>query len=198
MSRFEKRFGELPENLGWRSSLEVGGTSKEDLIRDLELSHAQVDSEAKKMLQSDDFTILERPERLDLVSLTVAELGFSEGATTREIYEAAANFGLELCPAEVGPRLRMQRDVERTLGKPMAIAMKPLMVRGMWGDPTPKIFSLYPRYEAGGPWLNANYVFQENVPNRARDIWDPHYRFVFVQKRDPQRLAAVDITPGRN
>jgi hypothetical protein len=44
-----------------------------------------------------------------LVVLAVAELGFKEeGAPLTDVYARARQHGLELCPAEVGPQLRLQ------------------------------------------------------------------------------------------
>lgn len=47
-------------------------------------------------------------QKYDLVRFTVAQLGYPNGATTDEIYTRAEELGLELCPAEVGPHLRLQ------------------------------------------------------------------------------------------
>jgi hypothetical protein len=44
---------------------------------------------------------------LDLVVVTVAELGFRNGARLDAIYAKAMELGLQLCPAEVGPALRL-------------------------------------------------------------------------------------------
>jgi len=43
----------------------------------------------------------------NLVQFTVAQLGFPNGTTTNEIYAKAQSLGLKLCPAEIGPRLRL-------------------------------------------------------------------------------------------
>ena len=45
---------------------------------------------------------------LDLVVLSVADLGFKDGARYADICAKAVELGLELCPAEVGPALRLQ------------------------------------------------------------------------------------------
>jgi hypothetical protein len=53
--------------------------------------------------------ILEATEkRIHLVNLSVADLGFKKGATYKDICDKAKEFGLELCPNEVGPQLRLQ------------------------------------------------------------------------------------------
>lgn len=65
-------------------------------------------------------------QKYELVRFTVAQLGFPNGTTTQEIYDKAEKLGLELCPAEVGPHLRLQYP-----GKDYFwIAMKQLTDRG--------------------------------------------------------------------
>lgn len=49
-------------------------------------------------------------KKYELVSFSVSQLGFPSGATLGEIYAKAKKFGLELCPAEVGPQLRLQYE----------------------------------------------------------------------------------------
>lgn len=48
------------------------------------------------------------PEVYSLVRFTFEQLGLKKGATPDEIYKRAQEVGLELCPAEVGPHLRLQ------------------------------------------------------------------------------------------
>lgn len=43
----------------------------------------------------------------DLVQFTVEQLGLQAGGTIDEIYQKAESLGLSLCPAEVGPHLRL-------------------------------------------------------------------------------------------
>src|SRR5262249_36277463 len=43
-----------------------------------------------------------------LVVLSVAELGFGDGAPLADVHARARHLGLELCAAEVGPQLRLQ------------------------------------------------------------------------------------------
>ncbi len=66
----------------------------------------------KNLLSSEDFTTLENEEECDLIKLTVKDLGFPSGATTEQIFEKAIELGLELCPAEVGPQLRLQSKIK--------------------------------------------------------------------------------------
>jgi hypothetical protein len=60
---------------------------------------------AKNLLQRIPYTLEE--VEIDLVVLSASELGLTNGGTFAEIYARALGHGLELCPAEVGPALRI-------------------------------------------------------------------------------------------
>jgi hypothetical protein len=63
---------------------------------------------------------------VDLVVLSVSELGFGKpGASLKDIYARAKSLGFALCPAEVGPQLRLQY-LEQPPGEVLHIAMEPI------------------------------------------------------------------------
>jgi hypothetical protein len=63
---------------------------------------------------------------VDLVVISTAELGFDlDGASLRDIHTRADTFGLELCPPEVGPILRLNY-LDQPLGEFLHIAMRPV------------------------------------------------------------------------
>ncbi len=66
-----------------------------------------------------------KPTQVELVSLTAVELGFPKGATTRQVYKASKALGLDLCPAEVGPALRLAYP-DQPVDEIRFIAMEPL------------------------------------------------------------------------
>jgi hypothetical protein len=73
------------------------------------------------------FTVSPSKVDVDLVILSVGQLGFdAEGASYGEIHARAAQLGLELCPPEVGPQLRLQY-VDQPLGEFLHIAMAPVL-----------------------------------------------------------------------
>jgi hypothetical protein len=85
------------------------------------------------ILQKTEFS--KESKEYDLVRFSVAQLGFLNGATTEEIYKKAKDLGLELCPAEVGPLLRLQSKIKDwTL-----IAMEQITDR----DGDPRLFYLH-------------------------------------------------------
>jgi len=84
---------------------------------------------AKDIISKPAFTVSQEEQEIKLVKLTVRELGFEEGATTKEIYERAQELVFKLCPAEVGPQLRLQY-LDQPKGEWIRVAMKPITDSG--------------------------------------------------------------------
>ena len=106
---------------------------------------------------------------LDLVVLSVGELGFKDGAHYADICAKAQELGLELCPAEVGPALRLQYG-DQPKGEWLRIAMEAITDR----DGRLSIFSV--EHFGGGLWLYGYYghpVF----------VWDADRCFVFGRRK---------------
>ena len=108
-------------------------------------------------------------QSLDLVVLSVKELGFPQGAQLKDIYEAAKNQGLDLCPAEVGPQLRLQYT-DQPNGEWLIIAMEPI-------NDSVGVLSLFNVERDGGVrWLHADYGLPDN-------FWYADGRLVFVRRK---------------
>jgi len=131
----ENVYTKFPEGKIQRYKIEIGGKTKDQLKQDLNnRKDIFVYDWAKNLMSKPEFLTSKETKDLKLVRLTVAELGFPNGATTNEIYQRAHELGLDLCPAEVGPQLRLQSEIKDwTL-----IAMK--QITGSGGDPG--VFSL--------------------------------------------------------
>jgi hypothetical protein len=121
-------------------------------------------------LEETDFSLERRS--LDLVLVSVPELGIdasvgTAGASTLDVIAAAAKFGLEPCPAEVGPLLRLEY-LHQPLKSRIFICMRPLLIsRGMYQI----------RCDEDGV-LHLGLYFSYN--NRE---WIHKRRFVFVRKK---------------
>ncbi|MFH1648898.1 MAG: hypothetical protein ABIA11_04220 [Patescibacteria group bacterium] len=127
----------------------------------------QVSSWADDIL---DKTKLSRSKKvLELVVMSVKELGFSEGAHYRQICEVAKNFGLELCPAEVGPYLRLQYQ-DQPKDEWLSIAMEAISD----SDGDLRVFYVH-RY-GDYHWLYVSY-------GRPDYFWSSFNRFVFVRRK---------------
>ncbi len=130
----------------------------------------KISDHAQYMFRYKDFATLKNTEQFDLVHLKVSDLGFPHGATTEEIYQKAKELGLELCPAEVGPNLRL-KYTNQPLNEWLRIAMKQLPGRG--GGL--RVFSVNRDYD-GGLWLDYDWA----QPGRQ---WAPDDEFVFRSRK---------------
>ena len=104
---------------------------------------------------------------VDLVIISVADLGFKEGATYKDILVCATNLGLKKCPAEVGPQLRLQYKNQLN-GEWLRIAMEPIID----SEGHPSIFGV--GRSDSGLWL----YWDGGNPG---DFWRSNNHFVFVR-----------------
>ncbi len=114
----------------------------------------------KDILYKTEFS--QEKQNYDLVRFTVSQLGFPSGATTQEIYDKAEKLGLELCPAEVGPHLRLQYPGKEW----MLIAMK--QISGRYD--CPDVFNL----RTDGVQLGLH-----GSPAEPENGWDADFELVF-------------------
>lgn len=101
--------------------------------------------------------------------MTVAELGFKNGARRDAIYARAIELGLQLCPAEVGPALRLQYP-DQPYGEWLRIAMEPVAVSVGFLE----VFGV--GLDSDGRWLDSRY-------GGPADVWRAFNRWVFVAPR---------------
>ncbi|MFA6486522.1 MAG: hypothetical protein WCT40_04110 [Candidatus Magasanikbacteria bacterium] len=158
-------YTKFPEGRIARSTIEIGGKTKAELEKEMEKQNIQISDYAKFMMNSKDFTTAKKPEPADLIKLKVGDLGFSNNPTTDEIYKKIQEFGLELCPAEVGPHYRLAYT-DQPMDEWVNIGMK--QISGPDGDPD--VFNL--RRYGDGVWLIYYWT-------RPDDQWDPDDQFVF-------------------
>ncbi|HBD05531.1 TPA: hypothetical protein DCZ32_03675, partial [Candidatus Uhrbacteria bacterium] len=147
----EHIYTSFPEGKIHRYEVELGGKSKNELIKELKQKNIYVSDWANQLLDSKDFQVLKKTEHADLVRLTVKDLGFDNGATIDEIFKKAIELGMELCPPEVGPQLRLSY----TGTDWMLIGMKQISDRG--GNP--HVFYLHS--DAAVLKLNASHAKPE-------------------------------------
>jgi hypothetical protein len=97
-----------------------------------------IGEEADEILGRPAFPFVKAPIELDLVVRSVFELGFGERAlrsdvelaatvqaSLRDIHARAVSLGFELCPAEIGPALRLSY-LDQPYGEFLHIAMQPV------------------------------------------------------------------------
>jgi len=147
------------------------GTHKDTkaLFKALENAGVNIGDYARFMMKHSMFSIATTETEINLVKVTVAELGFPNSATRAQIYEAALKQGLFLCPAEVGPQVRLQY-LDQPRGDWFRIGMEPIPDSG--GDPN--VFDV--GHDDAGRWLNSNWYRPDNV-------WDASCAWVFCRPR---------------
>jgi len=89
-------------------AVSIGGLSKSDLHAALREHDVQLNQAAEALFEDPRFTTLGARHVVEVVALSVAELGFGEGATYGQLITRALESGLVECPLELGPHLRMQ------------------------------------------------------------------------------------------
>ena len=118
---------------------------------------------------------------VDLVIMSNDSLGFPDGCTSRETYDAARRLGLELCPPAVGPELRLEHN-HQTPGQWLLIAMEPIKIldpTGINPEGLLSIFSIENREKnLGGYGLHI-----EAWPGQANISWLGHHLWVFTVPR---------------
>lgn len=146
------------------------GNNKKPYLDLLKKKDIYVSSYAQDLLEK--MPALKMRETLDLVILSVKDLGLEDGATTEKIYAKAKEQGLELCPPEVGPALRLAY-ADQPMGDYFWIAMETITDRR--GDPS--IF--YLDRDGAGLELSVGW-------DGPGDRWGSSLRFVF-------RLRKLDL-----
>lgn len=84
----------------------VGGASRTDLRSALRAHGVLLNAHAEMLLDHEAFDVRE-PVELTIVERAVGELGLGDGGTLPEVFAAAREQGLWLCPPDTGPYLRL-------------------------------------------------------------------------------------------
>lgn len=133
------------------------------LVTALEKENIQIGTYARQILQK--VTPQTKKEDIDLCVVSVKDLGFSSWATRTDIFARARELGLELCPPETGPLLRLAYP-DQPLYEWLRVAMEPIAD----SDGNPNVFNL--ERNDDGLWLYVGWA----GPDRE---WNPDDEFVF-------------------
>lgn len=143
----------------------------EDFRKAINVCGMRISDWVSDILGKPAFTVADKKIEIDLVVLTTAQLTgkTKTSSTTREVFVGAQRLGLEKCPAEVGPRLRLQyKDQPRD--EWLTIGMEPIA----GSDLRLRVFIV--EHSPDGRCLNALYC-------DPWDIWSPDDRWVFCPPR---------------
>jgi hypothetical protein len=179
-SGLEHIYTSFPEGKITRDEVVIGTKDRKELLKAMKEQGINISSHAQEMIESADFMPTQSglsgiqklfkgerspiTEKVDIVRLKVRDFGFTNYPTTTELFAKAEEFGLELCPAEVGPQYRLQQT-DQPMGDWFYIGMKPLVASG-----DPNVFSLV--HSSDGLWLNGSWARPDNH-------WDLDIGFVF-------------------
>jgi hypothetical protein len=166
----------------WRT-ITLGTHTGVDAYRDaLDAAGIKVGVSADEILGRPAFAYTTMKLDMELAIVSVAELGLdAEVSSQSAVYARAKRIGLELCPAEVGPRLRLDyRD--QPLGEALDVAMEPVATYA--GEPT--ILALV-NFGSGLALIGSDGRSDAMVP-RTR-------RFVFALPARGRLEARRDIEP---
>lgn len=130
-----------------------------------------IDDASKQIIDHSSFAVSLRNTEVELVNVSVRVLGFSQGASFRIIVDKALSLGLELCPPEVVPKLRMQY-VNQPAFDALFIGMKSINIP----DNANTVGIFYFRSDGECMDLLCHIV-------NSRHVFDANKRFLFVQPR---------------
>jgi len=152
----------------WKTiKLGTGLKTAEEFRRVLRDGEFRLSDWASDILGKPAFKAADEETEVDLVKVTVAELGFKKGARRNQIYERAKELGLGLCPPEVGPQLRLQYQ-DQPNGEWILVAMEPIIDSG--GGP--RLFRV--GRDDSGLWLSSRWGDPD-------DFWYPGHQWVFCR-----------------
>lgn len=159
-----------PEFKVWKTiKLGTGLKTVEDFRKALKKGGHKIGDWGNDILGKSAFAASETEIEVELVVASVEELGFKEGATRKDIYERALSYGLELCPNEVGPQLRLQY-VDQPNGEWLLVAMEP--IAGSGGNLL--VFNVV--RDSDDSWLYGNNGYPDH-------FWSGNDRWVFLRRK---------------
>lgn len=154
----------------WKTiQLGTGLQTADDFRKEVVKAGMKIGDWANDILGKPAFTATTSETEVELVVASVAELGFKDGATRKDIYVRAQELGLDLCPPEVGPQLRLQYT-DQPKGEWLVIAMEPIT----GSDGSLRLF--FVGRDDDGRWLSA----RDGNPG---GFWRGSCRFVFLRRK---------------
>lgn len=117
----------------WRT-ITLGTNKGVDAYREsLDSAGIKIGNAADEILGRPAFPYTGMKTDVELALLSAADLGVETESSLSDLHKRAKQVGLELCPAEVAPQLRLDYR-NQPLGEALDIAMEPVATYG--GEPT--------------------------------------------------------------
>ncbi len=151
----------------WKTiKLGTGLVTPDDFYRELIDNGFRTSDSSKDIFGKPSFVTSDIETLVDLVLISSSDIGLKNGATRKNFYNRVYELGLELCPPELGPQLRLQYP-DQPHDELIIIGMEPIVGRGGHLN----IFGL--SHDDSGCWINA-YISHPN------NWYDTTRHFVFV------------------
>jgi hypothetical protein len=118
----------MPKNFRIWKTIKLGTPglkTADDFRKVIESDKIHIDKRADDILGRPEFTVAAEQTEVDLVIVSVAELGFKKRTKREDVYAQAKKLGLQLCTPEVGPQLRLQYT-DQPDNDWLTIAMEPI------------------------------------------------------------------------
>jgi hypothetical protein len=153
------------------------GTYKDadDLLKTMKKKGVLIGEWANDIIHQPAFTVSPKKTNVELVKATVDDLGFKKGAARKDIYKSALKLGLELCPNEVGPQLRLQYKDQPYL-EWLLVAMEPITS----SNGRLAVFAVFPNYPRFSNYTRLALHGHDAHPDY---FWDDDYCFVFARRK---------------
>lgn len=162
--------GPDPRDLVVWKTIKLGARKTADEYRQaLKAAGCRIGDWADEILGKLSFAASQLETEVDLVVLSGGDLGFKHNARYSDICVRALELGLQLCPAAVGPALRLVYG-EQPRDEWLRIAMEPLTDSGGYRF----IFAVAQDYIA--LWLSG-------VDGDPEFLWGTDDRFVFIRRK---------------
>lgn len=123
LAGLEHVYTEFPEGRISQSKLEIGGGDEKHLEEKLKAEGISTDIYTLDMMRSENFSATQERSLVSLIWLKVGDLWKNGSPTTAQLYARIQELGLELCPAETGPRQRLV-DIQQPVGDQYRIGVQ--------------------------------------------------------------------------
>lgn len=146
------------------ATIEVGTyKSVADLRQALTEDGSRIGDWASNLMGRPEFTLLTEPAKLDLYTASNAELGYPNGCTVAQSFEALEKIGAVKLPHEAGAQYRLQYK-DQPLGEWRLMYMDPIAD----SDGCLEVFGV--EHIDGGLWLDGDYADPEDFCN-GDGVW---------------------------
>jgi len=154
----------------WRTiKLGTGLKTADDFRKAIKQAGMKIGEWGNDILDQPAFTVASEKIEVELINVSVAELDFKNGATYKDICARAKELGLDLCPAEVGPQLRLQYK-DQPKGEWLLVSMEAITD----SDGSLHVFDVV--HGDGALWLDGN-------GGNAGRFWSGDGRFLFLRRK---------------